>query len=206
MPHIIVQQILDEYNERCSKKLSLVLFEDCLEHLTRVHRTLRMHRGHVLLVGVGGSGKKSITRLASFAAECEVFEISLTRGYNLTNFREDLKILFNRTGVDDKKTSFVLSAAQVQGSTAYTSIFVDSKCKLKCKFQIADEGFLELINKILSSGVISALFADDEKEAIIGSCRSKAAASGYSPARFKQYISVRAIGIDIFFPRFCEQR
>lgn len=93
--------------------MSLVLFEDCLEHLTRVHRTLRMHRGHVLLVGVGGSGKKSITRLAAFAAQCEVFEISLTRGYNLTNFREDLKILFNRTGVDDKKTAFVMSAAQV---------------------------------------------------------------------------------------------
>lgn len=110
----LFQEILDEYNERCSKKLSLVLFEDCLEHLTRVHRTLRMHRGHVLLVGVGGSGKKSITRLAAFAAECEVYEISLTRGYNLTNFREDLKILFNKTGVEDKKTAFVLSAAQVE--------------------------------------------------------------------------------------------
>ncbi|KAJ6635868.1 Dynein axonemal heavy chain 10 [Pseudolycoriella hygida] len=156
----LFQEILDEYNERSSKKLSLVLFEDCLEHLTRVHRTLRMHRGHVLLVGVGGSGKKSITRLAAFAAECEIFEISLTRGYNLSNFREDLKILFNRTGVDDKKTAFILSAAQ-----------------------IADEGFLELVNKILSSGVISALFADDEKETIIGSCRSKAVAAGYSPAR-----------------------
>lgn len=122
--HIIVQQILDEYNERSSKKLSLVLFEDCLEHLTRVHRTLRMHRGHVLLVGVGGSGKKSITRLASFAAECEIFEISLTRGYSLTSFREDLKILLNRTGVDDKKTAFVLSAAQVSRHLAFTSMVV----------------------------------------------------------------------------------
>lgn len=45
-----------------------MLFEDCLEHLTRIHRTLRMHRGHVLIAGVGGSGKQSITRLSSFAA------------------------------------------------------------------------------------------------------------------------------------------
>lgn len=58
---------MEEYGER-KGKLNLVLFEDCLEHLTRVHRTLRMHRGHVLLVGVGGSGKKSITQLAAFAA------------------------------------------------------------------------------------------------------------------------------------------
>lgn len=59
-----------------------MLFEDCLEHLTRVHRTLRMHRGHVLLIGVGGSGKKCITKLSSFAAgllDCNVkiFEIKL---------------------------------------------------------------------------------------------------------------------------------
>lgn len=49
-------------------KMSVVLFEDCLEHLTRTHRVLRMERGHVMLVGVGGSGKKSICRLAAFAA------------------------------------------------------------------------------------------------------------------------------------------
>lgn len=93
--------------------MPLVLFEDCLEHLTRVHRTLRMHRGHVLLVGVGGSGKKCITRLSAFAAECEVFEITVARGYNEQSFREDLKILYNMAGVEKKKMVFLFTAAQV---------------------------------------------------------------------------------------------
>ncbi|TMW44403.1 hypothetical protein DOY81_010515, partial [Sarcophaga bullata] len=44
----LFNEILEEYQER-KGKMALVLFEDCLEHLTRVHRTLRMHRGHVLL-------------------------------------------------------------------------------------------------------------------------------------------------------------
>ena len=47
-----------------------------------------------MLVGIGGSGKQSITRLAAFAAGCEIFEIVLSRGYNETSFREDLKTLF----------------------------------------------------------------------------------------------------------------
>lgn len=93
--------------------MSLVLFEDCLEHLTRVHRTLRMNRGHMLLIGVGGSGKKSITKLAAFTAECDVFEITLNRGYGETQFRDDLKILYNRVGVDNKKVVFMFSSAQV---------------------------------------------------------------------------------------------
>lgn len=39
----LFQEIVVEYCERRGK-LNLVLFEDCLEHLTRVHRTLRMNR------------------------------------------------------------------------------------------------------------------------------------------------------------------
>lgn len=60
-------QILEEYNER-HNSLHLVLFDDALEHLTRVHRVLRMQKGHVMIVGVGGSGKQSMLRLAAFAA------------------------------------------------------------------------------------------------------------------------------------------
>jgi dynein heavy chain len=63
----VLAQILEEYNDR-HNKLNVVLFDDVLEHLTRVHRVLRMHKGHIMIVGVGGSGKQSLLRLAAFAA------------------------------------------------------------------------------------------------------------------------------------------
>lgn len=58
---------MEEYGNRF-RKLNLVLFDDALEHLTRVHRAVRMHRGHAMLIGTGGSGKASFTRLAAFTA------------------------------------------------------------------------------------------------------------------------------------------
>ena len=63
----VLAQIVEEHNKQ-RNRLNLVLFDDVLEHLTRVHRVLRMHKGHIMIVGEGGSGKQSILRLAAFAA------------------------------------------------------------------------------------------------------------------------------------------
>ena len=87
--------------------MNLVLFDDALEHLTRVHRVIRMDQGHALLVGVGGSGRQSVARLAAFAAGCDIFEITLSRGYGEEEFREDLKTLYHKLGIENKKVRII---------------------------------------------------------------------------------------------------
>lgn len=52
---------------------------------------------------MGGSGKQSLAKLAAYISGCEVFEITLTRGYDETMFREDLKQLYSLLGSDNKK-------------------------------------------------------------------------------------------------------
>lgn len=157
--YFLFQELVELYNET-KEKLSIVLFNDALEHLTRVHRGLRMERGHVMLVGVGGSGKASITRLAAFTAGCEVFTITLCRGYNESMFKDDLKKLYSQLGIAKKPTVFLFTAAQV-----------------------VEEGFLEFINNILMIGYVPALFTDDDKEQIVGQCRSAAIKAGYGVAK-----------------------
>ncbi|XP_009082982.1 PREDICTED: dynein heavy chain 10, axonemal, partial [Acanthisitta chloris] len=155
----IFQEILEDYNE-FNIKMNLVLFDDALEHLIRIHRIIRMDRGHALLVGVGGSGKQSLTRLAAYTAGYEVFEIILSRGYGENNFREDLRSLYQKLGIENKSIVFLFTDAHV-----------------------AEESFLELINNMLTSGMVPALFADDEKDSILSQIGDEASKAGVNPGK-----------------------
>eukprot|EP00983_Pelagomonas_calceolata_P123855 1161047-Pelagomonas_calceolata.AAC.40 len=67
-----------------------------MEHITRVARIIDLPRGNAMLVGVGGSGKQSLARLASYICNYEVFQISVSSTYGVTEFKENLLSLYRR--------------------------------------------------------------------------------------------------------------
>ena len=52
-----------------------------MKHLLKVIRIIRQSRSSALLVGVGGSGKQSLTRLSSFIQRMEYKQIELVKNY-----------------------------------------------------------------------------------------------------------------------------
>lgn len=65
-------------------KMNLVLFQDAILHITRIARSLIFEKGHILLVGLSGSGKKSLISLAGVIGQAVVTNIELKKNYGRT--------------------------------------------------------------------------------------------------------------------------
>ncbi|CDI77652.1 hypothetical protein EPH_0029460 [Eimeria praecox] len=143
-------EYLQRYNEENpAKAADLVLFDDALAHLMIISRIIQMPRGSAMLVGVGGSGKQSLTRLASFIAGHSQFQIAITKTYSDGALFDDFRNLYVNTGQKNMQTTFLLT-----------------------DLEIKSEGFLEYFNSFLSTGEISGLFAKDEMDSMVADRRA----------------------------------
>ena len=64
-------------------------------------------------VGLDGTGKSTTVQLASFMANCELYKLTLTRGYSLQDFREDIKNVCKMSGSRGLNTVFLLTDADI---------------------------------------------------------------------------------------------
>lgn len=61
-----------------------------MEHITRVCRIVDLPVGNALLVGVGGSGKQSLSKLSAFILGYDVFRIVVTSSYGMGDLKTDI--------------------------------------------------------------------------------------------------------------------
>jgi dynein heavy chain len=140
----ILVSFLDNYNAEFPTQMNLIFFMDAMSHASRIIRILRQPRGNAMLIGVGGMGKQSLTKIASFVGGMSCLSIEINRGYGIMEFREDIKKFMIKTGVEGQSTVF---------------LFTDT--------QIVDETMLEDLNNILNTGEVANLFPQDETDKII---------------------------------------
>jgi len=135
--------------------MDLVLFEDAMKHACKISRIVSGAGGHALLVGVGGSGKQSLSRLSSHICSYTTSVIVISSSYGLLDLKTDLQKMYIKSGQKDEGVMFLFTEGQ-----------------------ITNERFLVAINDLLSSGEIADLFPLEDVDNIVNAVRSAVKGEG----------------------------
>ena len=73
--------------------LKMVFFKEAVEHVLRISRVLQQPGGHLLLIGLDGTGRRTCLELGAFISGHILFQLNLKRGYAHEEFRDDLKLV-----------------------------------------------------------------------------------------------------------------
>ncbi|CAH8838540.1 unnamed protein product [Trichobilharzia szidati] len=133
----------------------LVLFNQVLDHVLRIDRVFRQPQGHLLLIGVSGAGKTTLSRFVSWINGLSVFQVKVHNKYTAENFDDDLRNVLRRAGCKGEKITFIMDESNV-----------------------LDSSFLERINTLLANGEVPGLFEGDEFSALMTHCKEGAAREG----------------------------
>lgn len=135
--------------------VQLVLFDEVLDHVLRIDRIFRQPQGHLLLIGVSGAGKTTLSRFVAWMNGLSVFQVKVHNKYTAADFDEDLRQLLRRAGCKDEKICFMLDESNV-----------------------LDSGFLERMNTLLANGEVPGLFEGDEYTTLMTQCKEGAQREG----------------------------
>ena len=139
---IKIESILD--NTRQKNGSSFVLYDEAVHHLVKISRVLNMEGRSVMMIGVGGIGKKSITKVSAMVVGCHLVHNVKGQGYSLGAYLEDLRLGFKKCGIRGDSVCFMLSDED-----------------------ISDDLFLDYANQYLVTGRVTGIFEKDDLESIL---------------------------------------
>ena len=103
-----------------------MFFRQAVEHISRAARVFRQPSGHLLLVGVGGSGKKTVVKLASYLEQCDFKALRSSCHYHIGDFRDDVKIAFYNAGIEGNQTVLFINDKNLVKVSSSSLMYIDN--------------------------------------------------------------------------------
>jgi dynein heavy chain len=104
-----LKRFLFDYNELHKKqKINVVLFDSMIEFIIKMLRIIKQPFSHGIMIGIEGSGKEALCRLATALASYQYHSIKFDANYNNDDWQNDLKKLLLTAGIEMREIVFHL--------------------------------------------------------------------------------------------------
>lgn len=167
---------LEDYNSTRRNKMDITLFTFAMLHLNRICRIISIQGASGLLIGLGGSGRQSLTKLATNMVVTSFFQPEITKNYGANEWHDDIKAILKEAGGMNKHTTFLITENQIKM-----------------------ELFLQDIDCLLNQGEVPNIFPIDEKQEVLEMVRLAAQGGNRN-------IDVSPLQVFSFFVNRCKQK
>lgn len=133
----------------------MVLHDAVLDLALRCDRVLQQPAGHLLLIGVAGSGRTTVARFCAWLRGLALYSVPSARTYDEAHFDDDLRALLRRVGVRGERVCWTLDESQV-----------------------AVPARVEKLNTLLANAEVAGLFEGDEYASLLSALRDTAQREG----------------------------
>ncbi|XP_068037518.1 cytoplasmic dynein 2 heavy chain 1 isoform X5 [Anomalospiza imberbis] len=149
---------------RDKKEIDILLFHEFLSYMSKVDRVLSFPGGSLLLAGRSGVGRRTVTSLVSHMHGAVLVTPKISRGYQLKQFKSDLKYVMELAGIEAQQVVLLLE-----------------------DYQFIHSSFLEMVNSLLSSGEVPGLYKVEELEALLSPLKDQASQDGFTGPIFNYF-------------------
>lgn len=134
---------------------NLILYQDCLDHITRIDRVLSLPQGHLILVGDSTGGKTTLCRFVAWVNGLLIVQLAVHRNYTLNDFDATLRKILKRAGAYGEKICFIIDESN-----------------------ILESSFIERMNTLLANSEIPSLFSGNEFSELMSICLDQSQQQG----------------------------
>jgi dynein heavy chain 2 len=147
-------------------EMNILIFQEVLDHISRIDKVLGSPGGSLLLAGSSGAGRRTAVKLVAHMYQMDVVTPHISRNYSVKNFKNDLKQVMQKAGINGEDVVLLLE-----------------------DHQLLHPSFLEMINSLLSSGEIPGLYTPEELEPLLAPLKDLSSEESYRGSLMSYYIS-----------------
>lgn len=174
-----IKQRFVVFNEEILES-NIILYDELLDNILKIDRTLRQNQGHGMLVGPPRTGKTTLTKFVCWMNNITVVQPQIYRGYTLYQFDDFLREVLIECSINEKKVCMIINEGDM-----------------------LETAFLERMNTLLANSDIPDLFHNNHYDTLMESITSKLDSLGLNTnnerEKYKWFVDMISANLHIVF-------